>query len=245
MSLVKRFVTTCGLAAALTLMAGCSVKAPSIAHVHVGHTLTSWIETPNQEGILITAEREAAAVAGAVDSLQSSAGDLSAMKSAARDLVEKLLPSKPTFRESARVISGLIPSTEESLRHVEFAAASQDASANVRASVPAILKGGREMIAAMEQMKVLAVAIAESGSTAESSALTDEIAATANGILKGSSSQTYNIVRLRSDIEAMVAREDPPYTTADSWYLLNLIRLPSGDWQFRSSRDGSGSGGRY
>jgi hypothetical protein len=43
----------------------------------------------------------------------------------------------------------------------------------------------------------------------------------------------------------MLARENPPYSTVNAWYLFNLIRMPDGSWIFRdlSSAYGGGGGG--
>ena len=36
----------------------------------------------------------------------------------------------------------------------------------------------------------------------------------------------------RAELQAMIARENPPYRTVDEWYLFNLVRLPNGRWVF-------------
>jgi hypothetical protein len=50
----------------------------------------------------------------------------------------------------------------------------------------------------------------------------------------------------------MIDREGPDYSTVDTWYLFNLIRLPSGEWIFKKRSSlggyggsGGGSGGGY
>jgi hypothetical protein len=39
-------------------------------------------------------------------------------------------------------------------------------------------------------------------------------------------------MQLRKELDAMIARENPPYVTVDQWYLFNLVRLPNGRWVF-------------
>ena len=40
--------------------AGCVTEAPpTIAHAHIGHAVTGWHDTPEQQGLLVTAAREA------------------------------------------------------------------------------------------------------------------------------------------------------------------------------------------
>src|SRR5687767_15734072 len=52
------------LVAAIALLgaSGCVTRAPSIAHVHVGHALSGVHVTPGQAGYLLVAEERAAAV---------------------------------------------------------------------------------------------------------------------------------------------------------------------------------------
>ncbi len=62
----------------------------------------------------------------------------------------------------------------------------------------------------------------------------------------GSSPGEYGLKQLRADLWTMIDREDPPYTTVDSWYLFNLVRLPSGEWILRKlSGKPSGRAGGY
>ena len=49
------------LLAAILAMAGCASRAPTIAHVHIGHAMTGWYETPNKEGLFVLAENKAGA----------------------------------------------------------------------------------------------------------------------------------------------------------------------------------------
>ena len=58
----------------------------------------------------------------------------------------------------------------------------------------------------------------------------------------GSTPREYGLVQIGRELDALVAREDPPYVTVDRWYLFNLIRLPSGEWIFKRSGS-SGSRG--
>jgi hypothetical protein len=38
--------------------------------------------------------------------------------------------------------------------------------------------------------------------------------------------------QLRKELQDMIARENPPYTTVDQYYLFNLVRLPNGKWVY-------------
>ena len=52
---------------------------------------------------------------------------------------------------------------------------------------------------------------------------------------------TYSLKQFRKDIQAMVNKEQPAYTTVDSYYLFNLIRLPNGKWAFSSKANDKSS----
>ena len=85
--------------------------------------------------------------------------------------------------------------------------------------------------------------ILNSSSTEEANLLSQELVkltranrdgSDANGDgIAGSTPEEYGLKQLRAELQSMIDREDPPYTTVDSWYLFNLVRLPSGEWIFR------------
>jgi hypothetical protein len=129
---------------------------------------------------------------------------------------------------------------------MEFAAESDDASKNVRDSVPRIAERTNEIIGRCEEVRVLGEAVLVSASQVESSTLAGEIQGLSELITDGSPKGAYGLAQLRGEIEAMIGRESPPYTTVDTWYLLNLVRLPSGKWDFaQQSKKGSGRAGGY
>src|ERR1700743_3254520 len=69
------------LAAVLSLLGvmGCVSRAPTIAHVHIGHAITGVHVTPNKEGYLVTAERRAAEAVDLANRAAAS-GDLDEIK---------------------------------------------------------------------------------------------------------------------------------------------------------------------
>lgn len=221
---------------------GCATKPPTIAHVHIGHTLTGWTTTPNKEGLLVTAEQESRIVNERAKQAAAAGNDLAAVKSSVRDMMHALDPKTVPGAE-AGLGFGLLPAVEESISHLEFAAESDDATANVRRSVGSMTAKSQAIVDRCHEVRVFGNAIIKSGSAEESAVLAQEVAALTEQIADGSATGSYGLVQLRRDIEAMVEREDPPYTTIATWYLLNLVRLPSGNWEFQSSRPGGGRGG--
>jgi len=92
------------------------------------------------------------------------------------------------------------------------------------------------------QLTVFGGATKSATSIGEVNALENEFLSTIKQINNG----PYNIRTFQSDIQTMANKEKPAYTTVDSYYLFNLIRLPNGKWAFRSSKDTSpDDGGSY
>ena len=51
-----------------------------------------------------------------------------------------------------------------------------------------------------------------------------------DGVVGNSSAvRVRRLLQLRKELEAMIARERPPYVTVDQWYLFNLVKLPNGE----------------
>lgn len=229
-------------AATLIIAGGCTTQAPTIAHVHVGHAMTGWRNTPNKEGLLVTAEAEALAVLEEAHRAVAAGNDLAQTKRSVRNLLHALDPALSPGADGGLGF-GLLPAVQDTISHMEFAAESDDASQNIRDSVPRIAERSNEIIGRCEEVRVLGEAVMVSGSPAESSILAGEVLGLSERIVDGSSAGVYGLTQLRGDIRAMIGRESPPYTTVDTWYLLNLVRLPSGKWDF-VQQDKKKSGGR-
>src|ERR1700748_2668305 len=114
------------LAAVLSLLGvmGCVSRAPTIAHVHMGHAITGVHVTPNQEGYFITAEKRAREAAR-LTTLARESKDLGAIKTDVAGAVEAT-DSEENF--------GLKHALIMASNHISFAATSPDASANLQQS---------------------------------------------------------------------------------------------------------------
>jgi len=126
--------------------------------------------------------------------------------------------------------------------HISFAATSGDASDNVIRFAPAFKNDVAAVIGRCDYIDLLGKDISASVSLQEAAAVAREILRTAQANVdgddsagagvKGSIPADYGVAQLRAQLEAMVARENPPYRTVDDWYLFNLVRLPNGRWVF-------------
>ncbi|MGB0845666.1 MAG: hypothetical protein ACPGSM_03030 [Thiolinea sp.] len=214
----------------LLLATGCntvvSKKSPPISHIHVGHTLTGWAATPDKKGLITTAEQEAAIVM-ANSQKAKKAGSLTEKKKYMANALHALDPKAQKSGPGRGY--GLTRAMIESIAHLQFAASSPDASANIKRTVPIIAGKAQKLSGAANQLKVFAQAAKGASSEPEADALIGEFMKTA-AQLNGS----YSIAAFKKDIQSMVQKERPAYQTVDSYYLFNLIRLPSGAWGFAS-----------
>jgi len=125
---------------------------------------------------------------------------------------------------------------------VTFAATSDDATLNVQKSAPQFASDSTRMIERCDLIVLLSKDVEASASAAEAYVSVAEIAKLAQANLSGDDSNgggvagsvpsQFGLVQLRAELEAMIARENPPYVTVDQWYLFNLVRLPNGKWVF-------------
>ena len=231
---MKRTSVTSGLLVmiAAALLSGCVSRPPTIAHVHIGHALTGVHVTPNHKGYLLVAEQRADESLAAVRSA-TKAPDLAEQKSRIAVAINAT--------DSAQDF-GLKQSLIMAANHINFAATSSDASANIRASAPVFASSIAAVIQRCDYISLLGKDVAAATTKQEADVLTAELLklATANvegddpkgSGTKGAVPAEYGMAQLRLQLQAMIARENPPYRTVDEWYLFNLVRLPNGRWVF-------------
>ncbi|MGH8242629.1 MAG: hypothetical protein ACRETY_04690 [Steroidobacteraceae bacterium] len=216
----------------LAAAAGCVSRPPTIAHVHIGHAVTGVHVTPAQKGYFQQAEERAREVAEKAQAASASQ-DLAEIKSYAASIITAT-ESKEQF--------GLKHALVMSANHITFAATSPDASLNLQQSAPVFANDIARVVERCELIALLGKDVEASASAPEATVLAGEInklaAANLNGEdadgdgKLGSTPAEYGIAQLRVQLDALVARENPPYRTIDQWYLFNLVKLPNGRWVF-------------
>lgn len=229
----SRLPALLAIACVVPIAAGCvSRRAPTVAHVHIGHAITGVHVTPNKEGYLVSAEHRAQE---ALDYTKKAAAahDLTDIK---RDIA---LASQATNADDT---FGVKESVVMAVNHITFAATSDDATLNVQKAAPVFAADSARVIERCELIGLLNKDIQASNSAKEATLLVGEIAKLAQANISGDDSNgdgvvgsvpsEYGLLQLRKELEAMIAREKPPYVTVDQWYLFNLVRLPNGKWVF-------------
>ena len=222
----------------LLIASGCVTRPPTIAHVHVGHALTGVHVTPGQAGYLLVAEERAVVVR-----------DLAKNAAAATSLLQ--IKTDVAAAVAATVSDdsfGLRHSIVQASNHITFAATSDDASSNIRASAPQFARDIVRVVERCELIGLLGKDIAATTNVQEAQTLATEIANLAqqnidgedadhDGVVGGKPAE-YGMKQLRGRLKDMIAREDPPYRTVDQTYLFNLVLLPNGKWVFDKFKRG-------
>ena len=223
---------------AVLLASGCVTRPPTIAHVHVGHALTGVHVTPGQAGYLLVAEERAVAVR-----------DLAQKAAAATSLPQ--IKTDVATAVAATVSDdsfGLRHSLVQASNHITFAATSDDASSNIRASAPQFARDIVRVVERCELIGLLGKDVAATTNVHEAQTLAAEIAKLAQQNIDGEDADgdglvgdkpaEYGMKQLRGQLNQVIAREDPPYRTVDQTYLFNLVKLPNGKWVFDKFRRG-------
>ena len=238
--MMHRYPMRLALTVAVIAACGCISRPPSIAHVHIGHAITGVHVTPDHEGYLSTAEGRAHEALELASKAEQSE-NLTEIKSDI-DAAAKASNSDEEFSVKHALVLAA--------NHVSFAGTSDDASLNIQRSAPLFAAHTTKVVERCELIGLLAKDVQASTSLQEAKVSASQIRRLADANLNGDSPGTNaagdaspggtGLVQLRQELDAMTAREKPPYMTVDHWYLFNLVRLPSGRWVFdKLSRGGN------
>jgi len=248
------------LSGVLLLGMGCASQAPTIAHVHIGHVVDGWETTPDQAGLIVTAENfaqtayEAAGRAAQTDTtLESRKRDVELLVDAT--YLEYLSKKKNSGDGNIQTVefdvrTAMIKAT----RHIEFSASSDDSSANVRTGARQFSINSQAVIDRCDLIAALGSDTLGVDSAEQANMLTAELVnltranlygedLNGDGVIGGQNPDEYGIEQLRVEIQNMIARENPPYSTVEKWYLFNLVRLENGKWIFRKNTSGKKGAG--
>lgn len=221
--------------------------APTIAHVHIGHAITAWNDTPGRQGLLVVAEL-AAVTAETNSQLMLKAardGDIAKTKRFLEQIAMALDPQyyDPEGSENAY---GIRRGTAEAMTHLTLSAGVFDATPNVQRTVTQTNVRAQDILDSADELAVYISAGLESNEALELEIIAEEVSLLVRSIAGGPEyPDIYGLYNLRQDIEQMIAREEPPYEIVDSYYLFNLVRLPDGEWGFGSRRGRGAAGAGY
>lgn len=242
-SLTAWFVRRRGLGAGALLLAlaalgtSCvSLSLPTVAHVHLGHVLDGWGDTPKRQGLLTVAVEDAQHAAEHATYAVQGAQDIRSVK---LHLGHVLHAVDPTQEEDGPGSGyGLLKGLDGVIEHLGYVSEVPDASANVRGGLPALVQSAR----ALRQQAKLLGTLARDGQNAMDPGLALVLAQEAE---QRAAALRAGLGQFGQRLQGLLAAENPPYRPVAQRYLFGLIRLPSGQWGFGDSATPPPQGGSY
>lgn len=236
----------------IILLYGCVSQPPTISHTHIGHAMTGWADTPAKKGLFVTAENSAHDALQAALSATNKSTSLLKIK---KNVTRVINATKFDIESNTEKRYGVYYALNSAINHITFAETSPDASENIKNSTKSFNIHAQVILDRCDFIVALSEEILETPSLEEAKILSDQLlkstVANINGEdidgdgVTGTIPDEYGLKQLRSQLQAMIDREIPPYRTVKTWYLFNLIRLPNGDWSFRPSPNGASSTPNY
>lgn len=206
------------------LVGGCvTLELPTIAHVHVGHVVTAWPQTPGQKALFETALADAAVAVAHAGYAVDGARDAAAVRLHLGHVLHAADPQREATGPGSGY--GLVRALDDSSDHLGFAQEVPDASANLKAGLPALIGALQPL---RREARAIAALAAEGRSTRD--------AATALAYAQELQQRTHALAAqlhdVRQRVTLLLAAEQPPYRVLPRRYLFGLVRLPSGAWGF-------------
>lgn len=233
-------------------------KEPKMAHVHIGHAMTHWKQTPDNMGLFVVAEKEADIAFTHANMAMQKSTDLDHIKLHVANVMHAIDPK--TQKKGPGLEFGQRRALSEAISHIAFAAESDDASENVKRFVESFTNNSASILERCDLIIALGEDVQKAETSQEAVALADEIAILASANIEGIKSggngneitdpNDFGLKHLRVQIEEMIDREVPPYQPVPRRYLLGVVRLPSGKWTYwwktsNNSSEGGGGGAGY
>lgn len=218
---------------ASAMVACVSLELPTMAHVHVGHAVTAWPDTPGQKGLLEVALQDAKVAAEHAEFAVAGARDVASVKLHLGHTLHAIDPSLE--REGPGSGYGAVKALTGSAEHLAYAQEMRDATRNLMTGLPPVIE-------ALQQQRRDAQAIGMLARDARQSAEPAQVLAYAQEVKQRSGRLAARVDELQRQLDRLLAAENPPYRPVARHYLFGVIRLPSGEWAFSSSSTPQTSG---
>lgn len=119
------------------LVVGCAAQddmtkpmTKNMSHMHIGHVLTGWKDTPNNNGLLPTAREEAEIAAKHSGLAAKRLSDLIWMQTHTKHVIHAVDPGK--IKKGPGLGYGVLKAAKGTAKHINLAASSADASDGVK-----------------------------------------------------------------------------------------------------------------
>jgi len=221
---------------AICSLPGCTTQQPLISHAHLGHALTAWHDTPDQQGLLDVA---AADLDTAIREAQLACTNMrgATTQQHAANVLHALVPEATADGPASGY--GAVRALMGTVEHLEYAATSPDASLNLVAAVADLAGHGVAVHARLEVATELAQDLINAGadtSTDLCSRLQQELHVAQHGGVVGPADGGFATIGFSALHQRLLAtlegERDPAYEPVSRRYVLGLVRLPSGEWRY-------------
>lgn len=247
---MSRYLQIAALTASAFIAAGCVQSRPLLSHAHIGHALTTWHDTPGQEGLFTVATKELDIAIDATNQALFTTRDTERARRHLEDALHALNPDRQRIGKGLGY--GAIRALTGAIEHLEYAANSDDASDNFVSSVVTLVDQGDFVVARMLKAQALIEEIGaqDPANDPRLMELRQLLAAAKygdeeDGAVAGSLARSNRgLVHIAAQLGDMLEREtDPAYEPVPRKYVLGLVRLPSGLWGYRLARPDYGAAG--
>ena len=156
------------------------------AHLHLGHVMTNWRDTPGNAGFLIAAISDGRVAAIHADLAVKSADSLEAMKLHAGHVLNAIDPSVESVEPKGPGSGyGVKKAAAGALQHLEFAVQAEGASANVKAQAAYVSVALKNVLQWTDQAVGVAQKVGVVSSAPDAGALVNELAALTKNLSEG------------------------------------------------------------
>lgn len=229
----------------LFLLSGCATTLPTFAHVHVGHTLSGWVDTPGNKGLFAVSEELAVDMVENAIAASELVADGQYYAAAAAGARVAGIAGTPDADITEPADYRFSNAFNRAIDHLRYAAEAEDATANLSAGLREITRKSDDIAVRASLIRELAMAL---GSMRDEQTIADavqQLRVMTVQNLEGGDGQ-YSLRQMRDDLAAMLDRENPPYTPPERKFLFGVLRLPDGGWfwDFKNADDKS-TYGRY
>src|SRR5918994_4183853 len=153
------------------------------AHIHIGHVMTMWKDTPKTQGFLPVAVADATVAATHAGLMQKSPENLDAMKLHAGHVLHALNPTLEAKGPGSGY--GVKRAAAGALRHIQLAARSEGASQNVQIHAGHVSASVSNVVAWTDQATATAQRIRAATSASEAAPLLTQLIAQTRSMAHG------------------------------------------------------------
>lgn len=160
-----------------------AMAAENPAHVHIGHVMTGWNDTPEGKGLLPTAEAEAAIAIQHARFAASRPDDLDWMKLHTGHVMNAC---DPTVEPQGPGLGyGVVKAASGVAQHIRFAAESEGASDNVKTHAVHVATSAGNVVERCRRILELGARVKAAESAAQAAPLVAEIERLAKALVDG------------------------------------------------------------